>query len=383
MKDLDFDELDRAVSSLMADGQKDAAAPPEDPQPTTSTITPPAPTTTTTTVPSRTPRPTTPPALRRGGRFMDVVHPSAVPKKDSTPPVSRQGVTLQPRGEITSLSPQPSQERLSLRPVAPISTPSTPEVTSPTPINDWPDPLEIATTKLDEGESKEEPSSLSEPRPSLPIPTTLTTDEGGKDTVETFTDNSFSQEPEVKSADELPLSSPFLADAKVEKRPLGGAVVSPVAIGSELMVEDEAAQLPALPKDVEPALPEELHGDVVSIEADDSTTNPTKHGDELAVQEKTQKDIYKETPLETLKKPAVTVTEAAVPSGPTSIPQQYREEPNSGDQKSGAIYDTDTYHQPLAHPAKKKSGWMWVVWIVVILLVGAGGGAALYFLGII
>ena len=75
--------------------------------------------------------------------------------------------------------------------------------------------------------------------------------------------------------------------------------------------------------------------------------------------------------------------EPSVSTGPTSIPQQYREEPSTGDKDNGAIYDTDTYHQPIAHPAKKKSGWMWVVWIVAILLLGAGGGAALYFLGLV
>jgi hypothetical protein len=75
--------------------------------------------------------------------------------------------------------------------------------------------------------------------------------------------------------------------------------------------------------------------------------------------------------------------EPVVPKGPISIPQQYKEEPSTGDAKNGAIYDTDTYHhQPLAHPKKKKSGWMWVIWIILILIIGAAAGAALYWAGI-
>ena len=72
-----------------------------------------------------------------------------------------------------------------------------------------------------------------------------------------------------------------------------------------------------------------------------------------------------------------------VPTGPTSIPQQYQEEKSTGDQPSGSIYDTDSYHQPLAHPAKTKSGWLWIIWILLLLIVSGGGAVALYFLGII
>src|SRR5882757_5500685 len=105
MKDLDFDELDRAVNTLMNDVPKsdlsgndedqmktlsisptlpdasppvsnDTAQPVVTPSPVAATATPVAP-------PQA--RTSTPPAARRGGRFMDVVHHSSDMKKDSKP----------------------------------------------------------------------------------------------------------------------------------------------------------------------------------------------------------------------------------------------------------------------------------------------------------
>ena len=143
-------------------------------------------------------------------------------------------------------------------------------------------------------------------------------------------------------------------------------------------VDDPNDQLPADPTEIEPTLPEELQGDLMAVEAD-TTHEQVKQTHEAAAE---QKPLEKSTtPVPATGTPSV--SESAAPSGPTSIPQQYHEEASTGDQGNGAIYDTDSYHQPLAHPAKKKSGWMWIIWIVLILLLGAGGGAALYFLGAI
>ena len=123
------------------------------------------------------------------------------------------------------------------------------------------------------------------------------------------------------------------------------------------------------------SLPAELQQDLVAIESDTTHAGLPKtdatHPADSVPEKKPMPSSYsvKEEKTES--------------TGPTSIPQQYREEPSTGDQANGAIYDTDTYHQPVEHPDKKGSGWMWVIWILVILLIGAGGGAALYFLGIV
>lgn len=384
MKDLDFDELDKAVNSLMGDVSKSTPAKKdddaktldisptlkEDAKPDFSKIednaaaaaSPAIPTTSATpaTRPAPAPAassvhaPSRPPASRRGGRFMDVVHPSSAPKKPSAP-VSRQGVTIQPSAQPTvTESPEPEQPAVPAIVEAPtvekaktVDTTGIPQPTPPAsaPVeNEWPDPLDAAGFKFDD------------------------------------------------AADSQPLTSPFLADAKVEKRPLGGAApaveeaVAPapaeepdrapvlgVAADESATKDDPNDQLPAKPE-IEAPLPEELQGDLVAIESGSRTSPVPAQPDEQLVQQQP-------TPAVSAT-PAAEPKEEVAPSGPTSIPQQYKEEKSTGEEASGAIYDTDTYHQPLAHPAQKKSGWMWVLWIVGILAVGTAGGAALFFLGV-
>jgi hypothetical protein len=67
----------------------------------------------------------------------------------------------------------------------------------------------------------------------------------------------------------------------------------------------------------------------------------------------------------------------------SSIPTQYSEQPSTGDASHTPIYDNEATHQPLAHPAKKKKGWLLIVFIVAILAIGGGLGAAAYFLHLI
>jgi hypothetical protein len=435
MKDLDFDELDRAVNSLMTNVPKSEPQADGTPEktldiPSTSgdgdelsfdkvteaakKVTDEAPMTDTTekSVVSPTPeprasavaqhasnsvRPTAPvPANRRGGRFMDVVHPSAdMSKPDSPKPISRQGLNLEPLNsssqKIADVVPQkkdaaetapkaatsveentPEEKPTTATPVPqePAKTATPDEPTSENkPTSDWPDPLDMMTS---EPEKKEETPS----EPEMP---------------------QVEAEPETSA----PLTSPFLPDAKVEKRPLGGTATeddtpieedaisrAPMADDIKKSVDDPNKQLPANPTEVEQVLPEELSGDLMAVEADTTHAELKRAHDEnqapsspVAAEKPAAAQDFE--PKEPSTKPATPVEEASVPAGPTSIPQQYKEEPSTGDQDNGSIYDTDTYHQPLAHPAKKKSGWMWVVWIALILAVGAGGGALLYILKLV
>jgi len=371
MKELDFDELDRAVNSLMTNVSKPQDSPASKNDPATAAPSepkssePPALAASSTSslavatkvvLPRSSPRESSPTpslAMRRGGRFMDVVHPSSDMKKPtvSSPTASREGMNVQPTTRVPS-SVDAAEERRK----APAETPAT-DTLSSTPVkSDWPDPLEMNSFAKD----------TEQPMP--PEATESTVEEVDKE--------------------QGPLTSPFLPDTKVEKRPLGGLAVelseslSQVGQSSnDATVHDPEDQLPALPKDVEPILPEELHKDLVAIESDngivenqsETPTVVSAPSSEKLVVSQSSALARAETARETIPQPA----------GPTSIPQQYREEPSTGDQESGAIYDTDTYHQPLAHPAKKKSGWLWVVWILLILLLGAGGGAALFFFRII
>jgi len=369
VKDLDFDELDKAVSSLMAGVKKsesDSAAvrptpatPPTDESPSETVAVSSSP-----VAPS--PRPSLA-AKRTSGRFMDVVHPSARKKPETASrPASRQGVAVEPLN--SSITPEPIAT-----PTPEPEKPKVKEEDEPVPTSshggtsDWPDPLDFAPST---GKSQE---SVEVPEPT-PVATLATEKEKPEEEPVTTKE---------KPEDSSPLTSPFLPDTKVEKRPLGAnaaATPSPsVTTNDELVVVDEEDQLPATPKDVAPVLPEELNGDVMAIESD-TTTQQMPQKSEAA---EPVMPVASEAASPAEKAGEVTHTEEPKIVGPTSIAQQYREEPSSGDQKNGSIYDTDDYHQPVAHPAKKKSGWMLVVWILLILIVGVAVGATLYMLKIV
>jgi hypothetical protein len=166
-----------------------------------------------------------------------------------------------------------------------------------------------------------------------------------------------------------PLESPFLSDAKVEKRPLG-AFSNEVHSSEPTMpaspdLSPEKPQMPMTttePKDTtetksdesDTPMPAELQPGLLSIEANEDTI-PAKS------------DV-------TVAAPA-----AEVPTGPTSITQQYTPQPSTGDKPVASVFDTAAYKQPQARTGKKKSGWLVIVWILLLLVVGAGIGAAVYF----
>ncbi len=129
-------------------------------------------------------------------------------------------------------------------------------------------------------------------------------------------------QPTPEPAADAPLESPFLPDAKVEKKPLGA--MPPVGAARELPELPELLQVPD----------EKLLEATVETEPEVPTSTPF-----------TQSHV--ETPAEP--------------------------------QESGAIYDTETYHQPVVHPVKRKSGGLVALWIVLLVVVGAAAGAAVYF----
>ncbi len=384
MKELDFDELDKAVNSLMTGASSDSPSKSEpeervvdvtsrpDEAKNVSNPSSPVSASTVASQPSSMPTPVVvsspavparstssvqaTPASRRGGRFMDVVHPSSNMKKETaTRPVSREGAALQPR-ETASFEEPSSPVASSITSDEKVSSP----VDSSASKSDWPDPLEMAN--FSDKEDTKATNSVDVSAKPKEAPSSTPLDEDMDD----------------------PLVSPFLPDTKVEKRPLGANAASSDDAASLPVLVDTDDQLPATAEDTRPLLPEELHSDLVAIESD--TTEPEKtepleeKKSETKEPEAPKSSVWekvKNTPEEPAEK------EKDIPKGPGSIPQQYREEQSTASQESGAIYDTDSYHQPLAHPAKQKSGWMWVVWILLILVVGGGSGAAIYFLGLI
>lgn len=277
MQDIDFDEIDRAVTSAsgttapVVDGPVSVSTAPLANEPVRDTT------------------PAVAPAARRSsGRFMDVVHPSS---------------------DMRSSSPVPA------RPVQPVETPvaATAPVEEPAQTAAWPDPLDFHGF-VDEEAVK----PVEDAKPARII---------------------------APSADDMhpPLETPFIQNAVVEKRPLGAF--------------SEASPAPTVP---EPIIPEEIVAEPIVEETPQETPDLTEEV----------------SPVEEAPASAPVID---APAGPVSITQQYKEQPSTTDQPSGAIFDTESYHQPLVHVPKKKSGILVVIWIAALILVGAGAGAAVYF----
>ena len=265
----------------------------------------------------------------RAGRFMDVKHDSSN-MRSPAPSVSRQGNTIQPASE---------EIREEVEPLAKTSDPE-PAIGDP-----WGLDYVVESKPADVGVSRFLTAAMVEKRP-LGRPKKETTNE---------------------NVDE----DPEKLEPSAEKQ------------------SDENVKSSELDSDEPVGMPEELQPDLVSIEADTDTEAVSIPDDDQPAQETEDKkpkvDLVKE--LGGTPEPEVpTATESVdgvKPTGPVSIPQQYKESPSSQPQDNGTIYDTENYHQPISHPAKKSSGWMIVVWILLIILLGASLGAAAYFSGMI
>lgn len=356
MKDLDFDELDRAVNSLITNAP--IAANTDIPEKTleiepgpTEQLLPAA------TIPQPstfTPSPLM--ARRSTGRFMDVVPPSVNTRVNVSAPdrTSRQGLTIAP-------APAVPTEPVAA-PVAPVVV-ETPAPAEPT--NNWPDPIDFSGVDLSEEAGKTE------------IPAVEDNEDADIDAINNEITNTLNQTVSES------LDSPFISGTKVEKRPLGAfsegvpaVAPEPVALPVVTITEPTVVEAPitepliTTPVSTIAPFPAELSENLLSIESGGSTTEPAA-------------EPVVETPAPEVAPVAPTITVADAPAPLTvtnSIAQQYTEQPSSGDQTSGAIYDTDAYHKALVTPSKKKSGWLWVIWISILLVVGAAAGAAVYFL---
>ena len=188
-----------------------------------------------------------------------------------------------------------------------------------------------------------------------------------------------------------PLESPFLADAKVEKRPLGGGEVAAAEASAivdsfdfqglldeepeeELLEAPEAQErLEAIASPDPVELPDEIDPADAAALADAIEQKISEVEVPVAVEE-TPADLVPQQPSAAFEASQPPVEELV---GPTSITPQYKEQASSN-QESGAMYDTESYHQAVAAPVKKKSGWVTVLWILLLIILGAGGGWAVY-----
>lgn len=384
MKDIDFDELDKAVNSLMG-GIKTKS---DKPEPKTLTISPtlkddeqpaydnitqaaerigsetiiaPAEKTEilsdiTTSAPKPEPavektnspaqadasvkpsssvvQPATPAVSRTGGRFMDVMHPSSDMKTSTT--------SSAPVAKVSPVAPKaPSREGVLIQPPEPPrDTPSKPQD------NDTPTVIE---------KPQDVAAGIVIPEPAIPV----------EETPQQVTVPSIPEVIPPQPQNQAPLVSPFLAGAKVEKRPLGGAQAEDENVkGNEDVSSfehqyaiDNSADTQLAPDAANTDLPAELHTDLLAIE-----TNLAELSEDHTEQNAT---------VQPLKPDTATSSEIERPKESVAVEQ-------AADPADGAIYDVSAYHTPIAHPKKHTTEWLWIGVIVFIVIVCAAGAAAFY-----
>ena len=188
--------------------------------------------------------------------------------------------------------------------------------------------------------------------------------------------------PNVSSSE--PMQSPFLTGVTVDKRPLGDLNDSPdfsyspdAPVADPWVTETEEGAPSA---DV---IPPELSADVVALESEASIMGMTNTDEPAAVElSEPQPDVSVPSPQPEPLAEEPAVESAPQLSGPGDIVPQYAPETAASPEPS-AIFDaaSEEVPQQLSHPEHKKSGWMVFVWILLLIVVGVGGGiAAWYFL---
>lgn len=424
MKDIDFDELDRAVGSVLgtdtavaqkdddaaSDAQtarQDTAQPADDPvvavEPATSATDEQSPAGlakvtdasesdkdsktdvveevgngSVDNVSEKSPviKPSVSPARKRG-QFLDMVHPSANmrTKPATMPTTSRKtltplnSVTAGDKPESVSTPTPPADEALTSaapEPVVPavVSEPAAANeqgeaVTTPEPTKEettsWPDPLDFVAKEDDQ------PGDAADPLG--------TTD----------------QEADATDATESS-QTPFVTDAKVDKRPLGAFAGSDEA--SSAGGED-----PSQPKAEEEAPAPEFDAAVNTIEAAGvpQTDNPMTQTEEPEDESKPaqqsedtsepESQVALQPAVEPVKTeevaPVLTSTSAAATPVASSIHQQYKAPvPKKDDDVDHPLFDTKEYHQPLlpdGKKAKKKPVFIIVLLLILFIIGGALG----------
>ncbi len=206
------------------------------------------------------------------------------------------------------------------------------------------------------------------PQPTTPIANNLLIEEKpvDKPVVPVSNKENWAGLPNYQSpVSNTPSESPFLPDTKVEKRPLGAfsndnkpnepVVEATIVEGKD--VNRDWAEAPKIESpantasEVESDIPAELDSSILNIEANSST-----HKNDVDMNN---------NPL-------------SYTSSATSISQQYKEKSSSDKPVNGSIYDTSSYNTTTSKPANKKSSWMMIIWILILLVVGIGAGLAFY-----
>ena len=265
---------------------------------------------------------------KRSGRFMDVMHPSSDMK---TAMVSSGSAA--PALSIPSRSPQVDATPMAID--ASITTNSTASLTEAVSNDSTANANDLIAAQTPETPVSSTGISVS------PVATPVS-DDSPPAVVK----------KEVSEEAAAAITSPFLTDAKVEKRPLGGSNTEEAGGNTQ-----ESVTWP----------------DASKVGTEDIQLNPSV-GDASIVPDEFNNDLLA---IETTQLNSIEPAAAAAEPVSSDVPQS--DSPRVAENTS-AIYDVKEYHAPLKHPAKKSSGWLWIIITIVIMAVCGGIGAATYLL---
>lgn len=339
MSDIDFDELDRAVNSLIKSNPIPNITVPGEVKEKVLNIKTQSPiqSDSLNSQPAIKPIQSAPlsPILERrsGGQFMDVVHPSSN-MRSSTPltmpgrDTARQqsAAPIQPARNTTDITPPVSQPKADVNAV----------------------PADVATDSPFISDAKVEKRPLGAFSNDTPVNTTTPTIPNP---------NVASPSPTTPAMPADPSATPITPPAPAAVAPnIPTTRDEEAPSGSSTNVVNTSNESAKSAVNAEAPLPAELQSDLLLIESGNaSDVDETLSDDNLAT--------------------------AATVAATSSINQQYAEKPSTGDNTSGAIYDTKSYHKAIGGAASKKPNrpiWMWALWLVILLVVGAGAGAAIF-----
>lgn len=386
MSDIDFDELDKAVNSLVTD-KSDTPVAAEKPTQDAPELEETEKSSGDAPIPSH-----------RSGRFMDMVHSSSDMKKDSG------GMMTTSTTNITPINDD----------VKPDSIGKDTHETVENPNNQWSNTAELSETKDGSNKEQENKSNTDMPDPLDHQPADKQDDQDdkndkpdekagknddnpsvGKD--EPKLDYEETTPPSSEKKDDTKKTSPFIDDAKVDKRPLGGSSSIAPEPKPEAKPPDEktksSSEEPPIPPPAEPVeLPPELDKNLVAIEAgeapeiskvpedtpdtpeaDKDTTDKSSENGTEASEKKSPSNNQKER-VEKLLANAKT----------GSIPDQYKRENRSHELHAPhPLFDAEHYENNPATAAKKPKSApakfsQWIFIILGLLLLGGSIGAAIF-----
>lgn len=366
MKDIDFDELDKAVSAILIPKQSSA-------EPTSVTIDDvsskkvPAVSNKKTPVASKNndtqgaetrsilvksdeseQTKQTPAAIitrRRSGKFMDVVHPDTVVKEDTSATTRGVDAPVEEKDAKFSAAKLTSEKEVVLEDESDITTYG--ELVLQ-PLKDW----NISASEGDKANTSDE----------------------------------------AASAVDSTVNVPFLPNSKVEKRPLGAFSGPASEVTTEKVDEFHATRLEIannhFSEDLDKAvddlqaqesnqtaeeapevLPRELESDIVAIESAEHVAQ-NKGVKSKPARAVSISDTTEAAPVST------------VPTVAMSIPKQYKELSEESDTAQHSLFDTDEYHPPVKKHSETNHRRQTILWVIVALILltmtAAGFGFWLY-----